>query len=111
MTKVIEFSGEKPGFEYSGDLIRVDAKAGVPVMIPMVMDRAATIRFRFIKCTKPVGSIGLKIDSVVQDGKLGGDNPQAFGPSALHYSPQNPGKHEIEFTPYTDGQFIVIASW
>lgn len=111
MTKIVEYSGEKPGFEYSGDIIRADAKAGVPVSVPMVMDRASNLRLRFIKGSKPVASIALKIDGVVQDGHSGGDNPKDFASASLSYSYQLPGKHELEFTPRSDGQFIVIASW
>lgn len=107
MTKATEFYGEKPGFEYPGDMVRVDAKAGVPITLPLLMTRGDNLRIRVLRGSKVISGMELRIDMTEYKGPVDG----GFGPAFVHYSFQTAGKHELEFTPRSDGQFTVIANW
>jgi hypothetical protein len=107
MTKAVEYYGEKPGFEYPGDHVVVDAKAGNPIILPLLMTRTGTLRLRVLRSQKVVSAIGLRVDMEKQKGP----NNEDFGPGFTHYMYLGAGKHELEFTPRSDGQFTVIADW
>jgi hypothetical protein len=105
-TKAVEYYGEKPGFEYPGDRVVVEARSGEAIILPLLMTRTGTLRLRVLRSQKVVSGFNLRINMEKQK-----PNDEDFGSAFVHYTYLGAGKHELEFTPRSDGQFIVIADW